>query len=90
MIEKLKWITWSIMPLVYDESLSYVELLDKVIAKLNEVIEARQENTIAIDKITDIAFIFIFIPPFVVKIFFLHIILYNRKWLKSTIFLFNF
>ena len=44
---------------------------------LNEVIEARQEKTIAIDKIIDNAFIFIFIPPFVVKIFFLHIILYN-------------
>lgn len=45
MIEKLKWITWSIMPLVYDESLSYVELLDKVIAKLNEVIEATNNFT---------------------------------------------
>lgn len=45
MIEKLKWITWSILPLVYDESLSYVELLDKVIAKLNEVIEATNNFT---------------------------------------------
>lgn len=45
MIEKLKWITWSVLPLVYDESLSYVELLDKVIAKLNEVIEATNNFT---------------------------------------------
>ena len=45
MIEKLKWITWSILPLVYDESLSYVELLDKVIVKLNEVIEATNNFT---------------------------------------------
>ena len=45
MIEKLRWITWSVLPLVYDESLSYVELLDKVIAKLNEVIEATNNFT---------------------------------------------
>ena len=38
-IPYLKWITYAIMPLVYDESLSYVELLNKVVAKLNEVIE---------------------------------------------------
>ena len=50
MIEKLKWITWSIMPLVYDESLSYVELLDKVIAKLNEVIEATNNFTMPVQE----------------------------------------
>lgn len=38
MIEYLKWMTYSVLPLVYDESLSYVELLNKVVAKLNEVI----------------------------------------------------
>lgn len=38
MIERLRWITHAILPLVYDESLSYVELLNKVVAKLNEVI----------------------------------------------------
>lgn len=43
MVDKLQWITWSIMPLVYDESLSYVELLNKVVAKLNEVIEATND-----------------------------------------------
>lgn len=39
MIEYLKWMTYAVMPLVYDESLSYVELLNKVVAKLNEVIK---------------------------------------------------
>lgn len=53
MIEKLKWITWSIMPLVYDESLSYVELLDKVIAKLNEVIEATNNFTKPVQETID-------------------------------------
>ena len=43
MVDKLQWITWSIIPLVYDESLSYVELLNKVVAKLNEVIEANND-----------------------------------------------
>lgn len=43
MIDKLQWITWSIIPLVYDESLSYVELLNKVVAKLNEVIDATND-----------------------------------------------
>lgn len=38
MIERLRWITHAVLPLVYDESLSYVELLNKVVAKLNEVI----------------------------------------------------
>lgn len=53
MIEKLKWITWGIMPLVYDESLSYVELLDKVIAKLNEVIEATNNFTKPVQETID-------------------------------------
>ena len=48
MIERLRWVTHAILPLVYDESLSYVELLNKVIAKLNEVIDKNNnlsENT---------------------------------------------
>ena len=44
-IPYLKWITYAIMPLVYDESLSYVELLNKVVAKLNEVI--KQTNNLS-------------------------------------------
>lgn len=38
MIDRLRWVTHAVLPLVYDESLSYVELLNKVVAKLNEVI----------------------------------------------------
>lgn len=34
----LRWWTHAILPLVFDESLSYVELLNKVVAKMNEVI----------------------------------------------------
>ena len=50
MIEKFKWITWSVLPLVYDESLSYVELLNKVIDKLNEVIDATNDFTVPVQK----------------------------------------
>lgn len=35
----LKFIAHKILPLVYDESLSYYEVLCKVVAKVNEVIE---------------------------------------------------
>ena len=55
---------------------------------LNEVIEARQENTIAIDKIIDTAFIFIIIPPFFVKFILLSIILYSI-YKKEAIFKIN-
>ena len=48
-IPYLKWITYAIMPLVYDESLSYVELLNKVVAKLNEVIEQTNNLSTHID-----------------------------------------
>lgn len=50
MIEKFKWITWSVLPLVYDESLSYVELLNKVIDKLNEVIDATNDFTVPVQE----------------------------------------
>lgn len=53
MIEKFRWITWSVLPLVYDESLSYVELLNKVIAKLNEVIQATNDFTAPVQEIID-------------------------------------
>lgn len=39
-IEKLKYWCHKVLPLVYDESLSYYEVLCKVVQKLNEVIEA--------------------------------------------------
>ena len=50
-IPYLKWITYAIMPLVYDESLSYVELLNKVVAKLNEVIEQTNNLSTHIDSV---------------------------------------
>ena len=50
-IPYLKWITYAIMPLVYDESLSYVELLNKVVAKLNEVIEQTNNLSEHIDNV---------------------------------------
>lgn len=38
-MKPLKFIAHKILPLVYDESLSYYEVLCKVVAKVNEVIE---------------------------------------------------
>lgn len=40
MIDKLKYWCYNILPLVYDDSLSYNEFLCKVNAKLNEVIDS--------------------------------------------------
>lgn len=39
MIENMRYKTQAVLPTVYDESLSYYELLNKVIYKLNEVID---------------------------------------------------
>ena len=50
-IPYLMWITYAIMPLVYDQSLSYVELLNKVVAKLNEVIEQTNNLSTRIDSV---------------------------------------
>lgn len=38
-LQNLKFISQKVLPLVYDESLSYYEVLCKVVAKLNEVID---------------------------------------------------
>jgi len=38
-IDKVKFWCYKVLPLVYDDSLSYYELLCKVVSKLNEVIE---------------------------------------------------
>lgn len=38
-MKHLKFIAHKILPLVYDESLSYYEVLCKVVAKVNEVID---------------------------------------------------
>ena len=40
MIEDLKFRVQAVLPTVYDDSLSYYELLNKVVQKLNEVIDA--------------------------------------------------
>lgn len=45
MITPIKYIVYRVLPLVYDDSLSYLEILAKVTAKTNEVIE--QINTIS-------------------------------------------
>ena len=37
-IDELRWHCYKVLPLVYDESLSYYEVLCKVIAKINEII----------------------------------------------------
>lgn len=46
-VDKLKFFCNKVLPLVYDETLSYYELLCKVTAKLNEVID--QSNSISED-----------------------------------------
>lgn len=45
-MKPLKFIAHKILPLVYDESLSYYEVLCKVVAKLNELISAFGENIV--------------------------------------------
>lgn len=39
MIEPLRYHVQAVLPTVYDDSLSYYELLNKVVQKLNEVID---------------------------------------------------
>ena len=39
MVNKLKFWCYKVLPLVYDDSLSYYEVLCKVVKKLNEVID---------------------------------------------------
>lgn len=47
-VEKFKYWCNKILPLVYDDSLSYYEFLSKVYEKLNETIDAVNDNTAAI------------------------------------------
>jgi hypothetical protein len=42
-IEKVRFWCFKVLPLVYDDSLSYYEVLCKVVAKLNEMIDAMQD-----------------------------------------------
>ena len=39
MMDKLRYWSYKILPLVYDDSLSYYEVLGKMRAKINEVID---------------------------------------------------
>ena len=52
-IENFKWWCYKVLPLVYDDSLSYYELLCKVISKLNEIIDSENatgETIVSIQK----------------------------------------
>ena len=51
-VEKLKVWVHHILPLVYDDSLSYYEVLAKVGAKMNEVIEGLNANNEQVEKVT--------------------------------------
>lgn len=42
-IDELKWHVQKVLPAVYDDSLSYYELISKVLAKLNEVVKEVNE-----------------------------------------------
>lgn len=52
MIDKLRYYAYKILPLVYDESLSYYEVLNKVANKINEVID--YTNSILTDRIKEL------------------------------------
>lgn len=49
-IKPLRYLCHKVLPLVYDESLSYYEVLCKVVAKLNEVISVTNELETVIDE----------------------------------------
>ena len=53
MIKSLKYYCQKVLPLVYDDSLSYYEVLGKTTKKLNEVIEAMNNLTEDIDTLID-------------------------------------
>lgn len=52
-IKPLKYWVQKVLPLVYDDSLSYYELLDKVVLKLNEAINSNNEVVNYVGGITD-------------------------------------
>lgn len=52
MIDKLRYYAYKILPLVYDESLSYYEVLNKVVYKVNEVIE--YVDNVLVDRIREL------------------------------------
>lgn len=52
-IESFRFWCQKVLPLVYDDSLSYYELLCKVVKYLNDVIEAVNENTSGMEALRD-------------------------------------
>lgn len=52
MISKLRYYAYKILPLVYDESLSYYEVLNKVVYKVNEVID--YVDNVLVDRIREL------------------------------------
>ena len=52
MVDKLRYYAYKILPLVYDESLSYYEVLNKVVYKVNEVIE--YVDNVLVDRIREL------------------------------------
>ena len=51
-VSPLRYWVHAILPLVYDDSLSYYEVLAKVSAKMNEVIEGLNANNEQVEKVT--------------------------------------
>lgn len=49
-IHTLRYWVQKVLPLVYDDSLSYYELLNKVVHKLNEVIITTNEIVVVVDE----------------------------------------
>lgn len=47
-IDELRWHCYKVLPLVYDDSLSYYEVLCKVISKINEIINISNESVISV------------------------------------------
>lgn len=50
-VKPLRYWVQKVLPLVYDDSLSYYELLDRVVKKLNDVIDS---DTVIIDNVDDL------------------------------------
>lgn len=52
-VEQFKYWTQQVLPQVYDDSLSYTELLQKVVTKLNDIIKSVNVNTINITELVE-------------------------------------
>ena len=52
-IRPLRYWVQKVLPLVYDDSLSYYELLDKVVYKLNELVKSNDELVTYVEPFSD-------------------------------------